>query len=374
MMDPYDRFELMIDGRVVKTPVAVASMAGVVDASYVLAREKHVGLAFIGGYSIDGKTMDAAREMAESGRTEFLYDSPVDELKKQLEMLERSDVVAGINLRGSSPDSYKSIAKALGTGVIYEIDAHCRQAPMIEAGCGEYFLNHPETLVETIQALKSAGVIVSVKIRAGVSKNDSELARTIWKAGADMIHVDLMDFGHAKLRQIRNSCPLMIVANNSVNSFSRMKEMLAHGADLISVARKSDSETLQALNEGVKSYADETGWYNVPKQLCRGGDIRSLTFCCMPVKDCPLIPLLNRIDMSKKEYVEFKLEAVKNTPINGGEQTCFGGLVWCCKSSTPCMFRDMALQQAGITMQDYMRYKRRLSEKIMAKVFDERSA
>lgn len=374
MMDPYDRFELMIDGRVVKTPVAVASMAGVVDASYVLAREEHVGLAFIGGYSIDSKTMDAAREMAESGRTEFLYDSPVDELKKQLEMLEGSDVVAGINLRGSSPDSYKSIAKALGTGVIYEIDAHCRQAPMIEAECGEYFLHHPEALVETIQALKSAGVIVSVKIRAGVSKNDSELAKIIWKAGADMIHVDLMDFGHAKLRQIRNSCPLMIVANNSVNSFSRMKELLSHGADLISVARRSDSETLQALNEGVKSYADETGWYNAPKQLCRGGDIRSLAFCCMPVKDCPLIPLLNRIDMSKKEYMEFKLEAVKGTPLNGGEQTCFGGLVWCCKSSTPCMFRDMALQQAGITMPDYMRYKRRLSEKIMAKVFDERSA
>jgi len=372
MMDPYDRFELMIDGRVVKTPVAVASMAGVVDASYVLAREEHVGLAFIGGYSIDSKTMDAAREMAESGRTEFLYDSPVDELKKQLEMLESSDVVTGINLRGSSPDSYKSIAEALGTGIIYEIDAHCRQAPMVEAGCGEYFLNHPETLVETIQALKSAGVMVSVKIRAGVSKNDAELARTIWKAGADMIHVDLMDFGHAKLRQIRNSCPLMIVANNSVNSFTRMKEMLAHGADLISVARKSDSETLQALNEGVKSYADEIGWYNVPKQLCRGGDIRSLAFCCMPVKDCPLIPLLNRIDMSKKEYMEFKLEAVKGTPLNSGEHTCFGGLAWCCKSSTPCMFRDMALQQAGITKPDYMRYKRRLSEKIMAKVFDER--
>jgi len=53
-MEAHDRFELLINDRIVKTPVAIASMAGVVDAAYVLERAAHIGAAFIGGYSIDG--------------------------------------------------------------------------------------------------------------------------------------------------------------------------------------------------------------------------------------------------------------------------------------------------------------------------------
>ncbi len=56
-MEAYDRFELLINDRIVKTPVAIASMAGIVDAAYVLERADHVGgAAFIGGYSIDAPT------------------------------------------------------------------------------------------------------------------------------------------------------------------------------------------------------------------------------------------------------------------------------------------------------------------------------
>ena len=34
-MEAYDRFELLINDRIVKTPVAIASMAGVVDVDEV---------------------------------------------------------------------------------------------------------------------------------------------------------------------------------------------------------------------------------------------------------------------------------------------------------------------------------------------------
>jgi putative methanogenesis marker domain 9 len=280
-----------------------------------------------------------------------------------------SDVVLGLNLRGSAPESFGAIADALGDSVVYEIDAHCRQKPMIDAGCGEYFLSHPKELLNVVRTLKGAGVTVSVKMRAGVAADDRMLAKKLWSAGADILHVDLMDSGIAKLRQIRNSCPLMLIANNSISSFDAAKEMFSHGADLVSLARRSDNRTLAGLDAAINRSTDEQGWYNSPKQLCRGGDIRALTFCCMPVKDCPLIPTLKRIGMTKEEFQALKLGSVKNTPLEGGQHTCFGSLVWCCKMSSPCMFRDMTLAQENLTGKEYMRLKRELSDTIMGRVF-----
>jgi TIM-barrel protein len=372
MMDAFERFGLIINDRVVRTPLAIASMAGIVDARYVLLRKNHVGVAFIGGYSIDRPTMDASREMAaDGGRKEFLYDDPVEVLGAEIAQLKSSDVITGINLRGNSPAAFVTIADAFGDDVVYEIDAHCRQVPVVAAGAGEYYLKNPGALVAAVKALKAKKVTVSVKIRVGVAADDRALVRMLWGAGADILHIDLMDAGTAKLRQIRNSCPLMIIANNSVTTFDRMREMLSHGADLVSLARQSDVETLAGLDAAISRYADEDGWYNSPKQLCRGGDIRALTFCCMPVKECPLIPALTRIGLSKEEYIRLKLEAVKGTPLEGGPNTCFGSLAWCCKTSSPCMFRDMTLAQDGIPKKEYMRRKRELSDTLMSRVFND---
>ncbi|MGA9030398.1 MAG: methanogenesis marker 9 domain-containing protein, partial [Methanoregula sp.] len=364
------RFGLIINDRVVRTPIAIASMAGIVDARYILERKDHIGVGLIGGYAIDRPTMDAARGMAASSeRKEFVYDDPVEALGAEIAQLKTFDVVTGINLRGSSPAAFAAVADAFGDDVVYEIDAHCRQAPMVAAGAGEFYPKNPAALMDVVKTLKSKKVTVSVKIRVGIAADDRALVRALWGAGADIIHVDLMDAGIAKLRQLRNSCPLVIIANNSVTTFDRMREMLSHGADLVSLARQSDVKTLAGLDAAISRYADEDGWYNSPKQLCRGGDIRALTFCCMPVKECPLIPALTRIGLSKDEYVRLKLGAVKGTPLEGGPNTCFGSLAWCCKTSSPCMFRDMTLAQDGIPKKEYMRRKRELSDTLMSRVF-----
>ncbi len=236
MSPPDDLFDLAVDGRRVKTPIAIAAMAGTVDAAYVAARAEHAGMGFIGGYSIDPPTIAASRRMAESGRCEFLPDDPVSELQRQVDLLAASPVVGGVNLRASTPEALSGLAASLGDRVVYEIDAHCRQAPMVEAGSGEFLLHHPDTLVGMVRALKSEGVLVSVKIRAGVSENDPALARRLWEAGADILHVDLMDAGYAKIRQIRNASPILLIANNSMQSFDRVMEMFSHGADLVSLA------------------------------------------------------------------------------------------------------------------------------------------
>jgi tRNA-dihydrouridine synthase B len=370
MMDAFERFGLLINDRVVRTPVGIASMAGIVDASYAIERTAHIGFAFIGGYSIDQKTMDAAKSIAAKGdRREFLYEDPVEELTKQIAKMEKNNVILGINLRGSTPESFRTLASVIGDKVVYEVDAHCRQPEMIAAGCGEHYLKKPDELEAVVRALKKEGVTVSVKIRAGVAADDRQLAIKLWAAGADILHIDLMDFGSAKLRQIRNSCPMMLIANNSITGFDKMKDMLSHGADLVSLARQSDIRTLSGLDAAITRYADEEGWYNAPKQLCRGGDIRALAFCCMPVKECPLIPTLSRMGITKENYIRMKQEAVKGLPLENGKQTCFGSLAWCCKTSSPCMFRDMTLKQEGLSKKEYMRLKRDLSDTLMCGVF-----
>jgi putative methanogenesis marker domain 9 len=252
--------------------------------------------------------------------------------------------------------------------VVYEVDAHCRQPEMVGAGAGEALVNSPARLEETVRALAGEGVSVSVKFRAGVG-DDREIARRCWSAGAEILHVDLMDLGYPKVRELRNTVPLTLIANNSITTFDRMREMLSHGADMVSLARGANERTLAGLDAAIQRYADEQGWYNSPKQLCRGGDVRALAFCCMPVKSCPLIPTLEKIGMSRDRYLALKQEAVRGTILEAGAQTCFGSLAWCCKSSSPCLFRDMTLKETGVSKREYMQAKRRLSRALMREVF-----
>lgn len=369
--DPFDRFGLRIDGTVVKTPIAIASMAGIVDARYVLERAEHIGAAFLGGYSVDRACMEASRAMAAEGRTEFLPDDPVEEIVRQTKASTGRGIAIGVNIRAASPEGYRAAAEAVGDGVIVEIDAHCRQQPMIEAGAGEFLVRHPDRVVKAIRALKATDATISVKWRAGIAASDPQFARLCSSAGADILHVDLMDYGHLLCKQIRNCTPATLIANNGLSSFDRMMDMFSHGADLISVARRSDAQTLSGMDAAIARYADEMGWYNAPKQLCRGGDLRGLTFCCLPVKECPLIPTLRKVGMSRQEYIDLKQQAVSGTPLEPGAMTCFGSMAWCCKASSPCMLRDATLKQCGLSRREYMRQKHYLSDKIMKKIYDE---
>lgn len=357
---------IKINGTEVKTPLVLASMAGITDADYVLEREKYAGVAFIGGYNTDEASRIASEEIEKCGRKEF--NLGFDDIAAELDKLKNKNIIIGLNLRGSEPESFLSATEKFGKGIIYEIDAHCRQEPMKKAKCGEYLLENTDKLCRIVAELAVKGYTVSVKVRAGVT-NDKLLAKNLWEAGAKIIHVDLMDFGYSKVRQIRNSCPLIIIANNGVTNPDTMMDYFSHGADLVSLARGANSDTLMALNRFIKATADSVGWYNAPKQLCRGGDLRSLAFCCMPVKQCPLLPALDSIKMPREFYLKLKQKSVKGTPLAEGSHTCFGSLAFCCKTSTPCMFRDMTLNSIKLEKNEYMKLKRQLSEKIMEQIF-----
>ena len=108
-------------------------------------------------------------------------------------------------------------------------------------------------------------------------------------------------------------------------------------------------------------------WENMPSHICRGGDLRGLTFCCPPVKPCPLLNALHEAGLSPQEYVDIKTKFAKETRLGEGPGTCFGSLVWCCKPTKPCPLRDMSMRNINMSVEEYTNLKKQLSEELVAK-------
>lgn len=106
-------------------------------------------------------------------------------------------------------------------------------------------------------------------------------------------------------------------------------------------------------------------WEDAPSHICRGGDKRGLAFCCPPVKSCPILNALDEVNLTPQEYIDIKTEFAKETKLGEGTGTCFGSLVWCCKSSKPCPLRDITLKNIGMTHDEYLDLKKELSDKLV---------
>lgn len=364
MIDP-EVFDLKIGYVKPRTPIALASMAGITSAKFAKQFSGCVGIVALGGYNLDDKTNEAAKKIVNRGRLEFLSDDPLNFIEGELKTLQNSTGVA-INARGARIDSYVKAARlAKEYKAILEIDAHCRQPEMIEIGAGEALLCNPSRLEELIREVKETGVVLSIKTRAGVV-DDVELAKIIEAAGADIIHIDTMGEPRS-IKSIRNATGLFIIGNNSVVDFERAKNMFSYGADMVSIARAAlkNPDIIRQIAEETAAVQELTGWYNAPKHICGGGDLRALAFCCLPVKPCALFVALNMIGLTPEEFMKIKLEFARGTPIEYGEGTCFGSMTWCCKITKPCYLRDGALANIGLSDVEYMQIKKRLSEYIL---------
>ncbi|MCZ7399084.1 MAG: methanogenesis marker 9 domain-containing protein [Candidatus Methanoperedens sp.] len=354
-----------------RNPIALASMAGITDSRFA-SRFGNAGLVILGGYNIDELTNEAARKEIDRGRSEFVSDNPIEFLEKELEAAKGITTIA-VNVRAASVEPFiKAGQIARKSGAILEINAHCRQPEITALGAGEALLKDIPRLCEYIGEIKKTGVVLSVKTRANVV-NDVELARAIEKAGADIIHIDAMHpdgMDTGVIKRVRNSTGLFIIGNNSVVDFESAKEMFSHGADMVSLARavRSNPEIINRLVYDVTSFQSMTGWYNAPKHICGGGDMRALAFCCLPVKPCALHGALKQAGLSAEEFMKIKIDFAKNTPVEYGEGTCFGSMTWCCKITKPCFLRDGALEATGLSDVEYMRIKKRLSEHIMKRI------
>lgn len=106
-------------------------------------------------------------------------------------------------------------------------------------------------------------------------------------------------------------------------------------------------------------------WNDAPSHVCRGGDKRALSFCCPPVKPCPITHALEDAKLTPKEYIKIKEKFGEKTRLGYGEGTCFGSLVWCCKPSKPCPLRDIAMRKINMSEDEYMQLKKQLSEELV---------
>jgi TIM-barrel protein len=244
--------------------LAVASLSGESDAEWARQAAPHVGCAFLGGIALDSVTREAAREMVDRERTEFLPDDPISFVDKQLAVLESVDVRAGFNVRSAT---LAPIAEAAGVcadhDAVLEINAHCRQDEMCATGAGQSLLRDGDRLCEQVTTAAEAGADVSVKVRTEVEGVDlPALADRLADAGADALHVDAMD-SEPVVAEVAEAAPEMfLVANNGVRDRTTVHEYLEYGADAVSVGRPSDNPTvLRRVREAV----DE--WFTVGDRL-----------------------------------------------------------------------------------------------------------
>jgi TIM-barrel protein len=366
-----DLFDIKLGNLSLKNPIALAPMGGITNSHFADQFAKDAGLVILGGYNLDAATNQAASEMVKRGREEFISDEPLKLIDNELRSIKTNSLVA-VNVRSSSQEQLIEAARIINdSNAILEIDAHCRQPEMTKIGVGEALLHDLPKLQDIIRKVKATGAIVSVKVRANVIDN-IKMAKAIEDAGADILHIDAMKKGSGAdmevIRNIRDATRLLLIGNNSVTDFETAKEMFTRGADIVSVGRGviEDPSLITTLVKEVTLLQKEIGWYNAPKHVCRGeGDLRGLAFCCLPVKPCPVHSNIKKIGLSAKEFADIKMEFAKGTPLEYGDSTCFGSLVWCCKITKMCPLRDGVLETIGLSDAEYMKLKKGLADYIL---------
>ena len=240
--------------------VALASLSGAADAAWARAGADHAGAAFLGGIALDDPTRAAARELVARDREEFLPPDPVAFVDAQLDALADAPIRPGVNVRAATPDPIRDAAGVCADhNAVVEINAHCRQAEMCAAGCGEALLGDPARLRAFVAAAADAGATTCLKVRAEVSGVDlPAVARTAADAGADAIHVDAMD-SEPVIREVAEAAPsAFLIANNGVRGAASVGEYLDYGADAVSIGRpSSDPAVRRRVRRAVETHNDE---------------------------------------------------------------------------------------------------------------------
>jgi len=239
--------------------VALASLSGRSDVDWAEGGAPFAGCAFLGGIALDDATRRAARAMVKRDRTEFLPPNPHNFVYQQLRAMEEIPIRAGVNVRSAALAPIEDAADLCRNhGAILEINAHCRQEEMCDAGAGETLLCDPEKLCRQVEAATATGAAVSVKVRAEVDGVDlAALAPRLERAGADAIHVDAMD-SEAVIADVVDASGLFVIANNEVRDAESVREYLEYGADAVSVGRSSDDpEVLAAVRNATHDWFRE---------------------------------------------------------------------------------------------------------------------
>ena len=240
--------------------VAAASLSGESDAAWAKRVAPYVGAAFMGGVCLDDASRAAAEAMvADRDREEFLPDDPFAFVEEELAALADVPLRPAFNVRSATPGPVgRAAAICADHDAIVEVNAHCRQDELREAGCGETLLADTDRLCGHVRAAADAGATVSVKVRAEVAGVDlARTARRVADAGADAIHVDAMDSESVVAEVVEAAPALFVIANNGVRDRETVREYLDFGADAVSLARPTDRpDVLARVGEATVEWFD----------------------------------------------------------------------------------------------------------------------
>ena len=232
----------------------VAPMAGITNADFLNKVIPYgFNVATLGGYSLDGPTIEASQKIIERGRKEFVFplNTIFNHIQSEVASIKKvhSDVKVSANVRATTPQPIIELNDIKDLDII-EINCHCRQDEILAVGCGQQMLLRDDLDDFISQVVDNVNCEVSVKIRANVEGVDTlKIADIIENAGADYLHVDAMKKGVFEadwklLSEIRNNTNIKVIGNNSVNSEENVKKMIDTGVDGFSIARSVISGNL----------------------------------------------------------------------------------------------------------------------------------
>ncbi len=238
-----------------KNSSALAAMAGITNGDFA----KHclinggAGTVTIGGYPIGKDMVTASIKVAQRGRKEFILNlgKEADEIAREVNKIPFFSRLV-INIRVSSSKETREFAQKfsdlLEERPIIEINAHCRQAEIVQKGGGQGLLKRFEVLMEIIEALRFNDFKISLKIR-GNAVNSDVLIPKVNQWHLDFLHIDSYKIGEigtdlTLLKHYARRINFPLIGNNSVVDLKSAQAVLNTGAKIFSVARAARENPL----------------------------------------------------------------------------------------------------------------------------------
>ena len=170
--------------------------------------------------------------------TEMIYtDSILHENKKTKTAMKRckEDSPLGIQITGNNEEEFNKVIPYLKKYDLVDLNCGCPSSKIIGSKAGSFLLQNPKKIAGIIKILKSAGLIVTLKIRLGVKKNNVlNIAKEIVEAGADAItlHPRLAIHGNnipadwRWIRKLKETVKIPVIGNGDVFSPRDAERML----------------------------------------------------------------------------------------------------------------------------------------------------
>lgn len=150
-----------------------------------------------------------------------------------------------IQITGKSVEEFKAVIPYLKGFDLVDINCGCPSIRITDNESGSYLLKNPEKIAAMIHVLKTAGFVVTAKIRLGFKNNNVlKVARTIEAAGADAltVHARLATHGSSVpadwswIEKVKKAIKIPVIGNGDIDSGEKAAAMLKI-ADGVMIAR-----------------------------------------------------------------------------------------------------------------------------------------